>query len=265
MPSKWPNIKRNLMQIEGKSIVVTGGAGGIGSRIVHKLLGAKAVVAAVDINANKLEILKNETDKTGGRLSCYCGDIGNASFVQTVTDDFFGRCGKIDALINNAAILSDMALVSVFQGEIKKYSLEDWDRTLRTNLYGTFYFGREVAEKMIVKRTKGVIINFGSISAAGNAGQSAYAASKAGVNALTVTWTRELAQFGIRVAGIAPGMVDTDMPRNAMNEKTLSAWINKSPARRIGLPDEIAEGILFILQNDFFYGRILELDGGLRM
>jgi 3-oxoacyl-[acyl-carrier protein] reductase len=253
------------MEIEGKSIIVTGAAGGIGSCTVKKLLEKKALVAAVDINERRLEALKNDCRAMGHSLHCYCGDIGDFAFVQTVTNDFFKLCGKIDALVNNASVLRDAPLASVFAGEIKKYPLEEWDKTIRSNLYGTFYFAREVAEKMILKRTRGVIINVGSVSSAGNAGQSAYAAAKAGVNSLTVTWTQELAQFGIRVAGIAPGMVNTDMPRKAMNEKTFTAWINKSPARRIGTPDEIAEGILFILKNDFFYGRTLELDGGLRM
>jgi 3-oxoacyl-[acyl-carrier protein] reductase len=104
-----------------------------------------------------------------------------------------------------------------------------------------------------------------SISSAGNLGQTAYAAAKAGMDALTVTWSLELAYFGIRVAGIAPGIVDTSMPRNSMNDKLLLSWINKTPMQRMGYPDEIAGAILFILDNDFFGGRVLEIDGGLRM
>lgn len=253
------------MEIDGKSIVVTGGAGGIGSCVIRKLLEKKAVVAAVDMDQNKLDLLKDNCESLPGKLMCYCGDIGDFSFVQTVTEDFFKKCGKIDVLINNAAILKDALLVSVFKGQVRKFSLEDWNKTIDSNLNGVFYFSREIAEKMVIKRTPGVIINVSSISSAGNSGQSAYAASKAGLNALTVTWASELASFGIRVAGIAPGIIETDMPKKAMSETIISEWVKKTPVKRMGLPEEIANGILFIVDNDFFCGRVLEIDGGLKM
>lgn len=253
------------MEINGKSIIVTGGAGGIGSSVVKKLLKGNAVVAAVDLDKSKLSNLKNNCSSLPGKLSCYCGDVGDIDFAKTVTKDIFNNCGQIDALVNNAAILRDAPLVSIFKGKIKKFPLKFWDEIISSNLGGIFNFGREVAEKMITKRRRGVIINVSSISAAGNPGQSAYAAAKAGVNALTVTWASELSHFGIRVAGIAPGMIDTDMPKNAMSELVLSEWIKKTPVKRMGLPEEIADGIYFILENDFVCGRVFEIDGGLRM
>ena len=253
------------MNIQDKRIIVTGGAGGIGACTIQKLLEKNAIIAAVDINKRGLELLKKACEPYVNNLITYHGDVSDFSFVETITGDFFSRGGRIDALVNNAAILKDSPLVSIFKGEIRKYSLKDWDQTIATNLSGTFYFSREVAEKMILKRTRGVIINVSSISSAGNLGQTAYAAAKAGMDALTVTWSLELAYFGIRVAGIAPGIVDTSMPRNSMNDKLLLSWINKTPMQRMGYPDEIAGAILFILDNDFFGGRVLEIDGGLRM
>ena len=253
------------MEIKGKNIIVTGAAGGIGSSLTKKLLKEGAAVAAVDWNKDKLDILKKNCDKAGEKIICYCGDVGDFKFVQNTTEDFFKRQGTIDGLINNASILHDAPLLSIFKGEIRKFSLEDWDKTLSSNLNGVFYFTREVAHRMVAKRTAGVIVNVGSISSAGNSGQSAYAASKAGVNALTVTWASELALFGIRVAGIAPGMTETDMPKQAMSESIISEWVKKTPVKRMGLAEEISGGIIFILNNDFFCGRVLELDGGLRM
>lgn len=253
------------MDINGKNIIVTGGAGGIGLCVIQNLLKKNAIVAAVDLNKNKLDVLKNKCSSLPGKLFCYCGDVGDINFVEKVTDDFFSNCGKIDALVNNAAILRDAPLASIFKGKINKFPIDVWEQTISTNLRGIFYFGREVAEKMIVKRTKGVIINVSSISAVGNIGQSAYAAAKAGVNALTVTWALELAHFGIRVAGIAPGMTATDMPKASMPRSVILEWIKRTPVRRMGLPEEIADGINFILKNDFFCGRIIEIDGGLRM
>jgi len=231
------------MEISGKNIIVTGAAGGIGSSITKNLLENNAVVAAVSINKDKLNLLKDRCSTMADNLICYCGDVGDIEFVKNVTEDFLNHYNKIDILIN----------------------LENWNKTIASNLTGVFYFSREVAEKMFMKRTKGLIINVSSISSVGNSGQTAYAAAKAGVNALTVTWASELSLFGIRVAGIAPGLIDTEMPRKAMSEKKLSEWIRKSHVKRLGLPEEVAQGILFIIQNDFFSGRILEIDGGLRL
>ena len=128
-----------------------------------------------------------------------------------------------------------------------------------------FFVTREVVEKMAKNFTHGVIVNVSSISAAGNKGQTAYAASKGAINALTVTWAQELGPLGIRVAGLAPGIVDTDMPKKSLSKNLLKTIINKTPTKRMATPKEIAHGIIFIIENDFFCGRTLELDGGLRM
>lgn len=253
------------MDIDGKSIIVTGAAGGIGSCIVQNLLRKNAIVAAVDLNREKLDNLKDKCLILGGKLFCYCGDAGSLNFVESTVNDFFTKCGRIDALINNAAILKDAALVSIFKGKIDKFPIGAWEETISSNLRSVFLFSRETAEKMIIKRTQGVIINVSSISASGNTGQSAYAAAKAGVNALTVTWASELANFGIRVAGVSPGMTETDMPKDSMSHQAISEWIKKTPVKRMASVQEIADAIDFVLKNDFFCGRVLEIDGGLRM
>jgi len=253
------------MNIDGKNIIVTGAAGGIGSCIVQDLLRKNAIVAAVDLNRERLNNLKDKCLTLGGKFFCYCGDAGSLNFVESTVNDFFTRCGRIDALINNAAILKDAALVSIFKGKIDKFPIEAWEETISSNLRSVFLFGRETSEKMIIKRTQGVIINVSSISASGNTGQSAYAAAKAGVNALTVTWASELANFGIRVAGVSPGMTETDMPKDSMSHQAISEWIKKTPVKRMASAQEIADAIDFVLKNDFFCGRVLEIDGGLRM
>ena len=254
------------MKLKNKKIIVTGGAGGIGSSIVKRLLKDGAIVAVVDWNKEKLAKLEKQIPAEKRKNIFYYNlDIGDFNSVKKMVDDFFDTHKEIDALINNAATLEDSLFVSVFKNKINKLSLESWEKTLKSNLYGCFYFSREVVEKMVLKRTKGVIINVSSISAAGNAGQSCYAASKAAMDALTVTWAKELSMFNIRVAGLAPGMTDTDMPKNAMGKSMLESWTNKTPMKRMGTPEEIAHGIIFILENDFFCGRILKIDGGLRM
>ena len=112
-------------------------------------------------------------------------------------------------------------------------------------------------------RSKGLIINISSISANGNAGQSAYSAAKAGVNALTKTWSRELSMFGIRTAGIAPGFFDTPATHTALKENTLKKIISEIPSKRLGNLEELTKSVLFIIENDFFNGKILEIDGGM--
>ena len=254
------------MNIKGKCIIVTGGAGGIGIDIVKSLLELGADVGLVDKNKKRLNRIKDFINKDQNkRVLFYEIDVGNFQQVEEVVDDLYNKCGSIDGLINNAAILKDAPLISIYKGKLMKYSLDDWNETLLSNLNGYFYFTREVVEKMVLQRTKGIIINVSSISSSGNIGQTSYAASKAAVNALTVTWAQELSAFGIRVAGIAPGMTDTQMPKISMNKIQLETWVNKTPLKRMASSEEIAHGVSFIIKNDYFCGRTLELDGGLRM
>jgi 3-oxoacyl-[acyl-carrier protein] reductase len=155
--------------------------------------------------------------------------------------------------------------VKVEDGKVQgKMSLEDFNKVIAVDLVGVFLCGREAAVHMIEGGRAGVIINVSSISRAGNIGQTNYAAAKAGVAAMTVTWAKELARYKIRVAGIAPGFCDTRMVVNiepAIREKIIS----NIPLRRLGQPEEIGRTALFILQNDYYDGRILEIDGGLRL
>jgi 3-oxoacyl-[acyl-carrier protein] reductase len=120
-----------------------------------------------------------------------------------------------------------------------------------------------VVEKMITTRTRGVVVNISSVSSSGNAGQSAYSAAKAGVNALTAVWAKELGPMGIRVVALAPGFTDTDSTKDAVSEAALRETVKKVPLRRLGKPAEIADGVVSVIRNDFFNGKVFELDGGL--
>jgi 3-oxoacyl-[acyl-carrier protein] reductase len=171
--------------------------------------------------------------------------------------------GGIEVLINNAAVLHDQALVSKLRGNMKKHSFMDWQETLQSNLTGAFLMAREVASMMIRGNRRGVIVNISSISRHGNAGQSAYAASKAGIDALTVTWSHELAMYGIRVVGIAPGFVETPMTAK-IPRLFLERLRDKSPLKRFGTLAEFGHTMQYVLENDYLHGKTLELDGGLR-
>jgi 3-oxoacyl-[acyl-carrier protein] reductase len=146
---------------------------------------------------------------------------------------------------------------------VASHDPEAWNKVLAANLTSVFYMTSCVVEKMISTRTKGVIVNISSVSASGNAGQSAYSAAKAGVNALTAVWAKELSPMGIRVAAVAPGFTETESTKEAVSETMLRETIKRVPLRRLGRPAEIADGVLSVITNDFFNGKILELDGGL--
>jgi 3-oxoacyl-[acyl-carrier protein] reductase len=143
-------------------------------------------------------------------------------------------------------------------------SLSQWQAVIDVNLTGVFLCGREAAERMVGLGNGGVIINISSISRHGNVGQSNYTAAKAGVASLAVVWARELARYGIRVGAIAPGFTHTSI-LEAMKPEILEKMIAPVPLGRLGEPAEIAHAARFIFENDFFTGRVIDLDGGLRL
>jgi 3-oxoacyl-[acyl-carrier protein] reductase len=118
---------------------------------------------------------------------------------------------------------------------------------------------------MVTRRHKGAIINISSIAASGNVGQSAYSATKAAVNALTVTWSKELGMFGIRCNSIAPGFMDTPSTQNALSEAKIKQYQKNTPLGRLGKTEEILQALEFIIENDFYNGAVLQLDGGLKL
>lgn len=249
------------MDVKDKKVIVTGGANGIGRCLTKKLANEKAVVGVFDINKTALSKL----EKVITNIYCKVCDVSDPEQVEEAVDDFYTRFGTIDILVNNAGIIHNALLVNMKKDADVRYDIDMWDKIIATNLSSVFYVTTHVVRKMLMKRTKGVIVNVGSISAAGNIGQGAYSAAKAGVSALVVSWSKELSLFGIRVAGIAPGFTQTDTVIQSMTEDVLCDWISRTPLRRLASPEEIADGILFIIQNDFFSGRIVELDGGLRI
>jgi len=249
------------MDVKDKKVIVTGGASGIGRCLAEKLANEKAVVGVFDINKAALSKL----EKAIPNIYCRVCDVSDPGQVEEAVDDFYTRFGVIDILVNNAGIIHNALLVNIKKDASVRHDIDMWDKVIATNLSSVFYVTTHIVRKMLMKRTKGVIINVSSISAAGNLGQSAYSAAKAGVSALTVTWAKELSLFGVRVAGIAPGFTKTGATIQSMTEDVLDDWISKTPLRRLANPEEIADGILFIIRNDFLSGRVLELDGGLRI
>lgn len=252
------------MQIKDSVILITGGGQGLGRSMAEYLAGQGARLALLDLNQQRLDETIQSCERLGATARAYLCNVANEEqVVQTVSqiaEDF----GAINGLINNAGILRDGLLLKARDGDIQKMSLAQWQSVIDVNLTGVFLGTREVAAKMVELGNKGLIINISSISRAGNIGQSNYSAAKAGVAALTVTWAKELARYGIRVAGIAPGFIETEMT-GSMKPEALEKMTAGIPLKRMGKPEEIAHSAAYLLENDYYTGRVLELDGGLRL
>jgi 3-oxoacyl-[acyl-carrier protein] reductase len=247
------------MNLSGKNAIVTGGVSGLGLCMVEKLIAKAARVTVFDVSTQGLELLANRHPS----VNCVYCDVSNYDQVVAATAQYHDKFGAADVLINNAGILYSAPLAKFTAAGIEKHDVEMWNRVLATDLSSVFYMTACVVEHLIKTRTRGVIVNISSVSAAGNVGQSAYSAAKAGVNALTATWAKELGPLGIRVVAIAPGYSDTESTKLALGKSTLEEIVQRVPLRRLGKPEEIADGVLSVIENDFFHGKVVELDGGL--
>ena len=253
------------MEIKGSTVVITGGAQGLGKAIGLNLGASGANIALVDVNEAALEQALSEFKQDNSRVKTYVANVADEQQVDDLFTSIESDLGSVTGLVNNAGILRDGLLVKAKDGVVTdRLSLEQWQSVIDVNLTGVFLCGRTAATKMIESDNHGVIINISSISRAGNAGQSNYAAAKAGVAALTVTWARELARYGIRCAGIAPGVFETEMVAS-MKTEAYDRIVSAIPLGRTGSLDELAETVAYIISNDFITGRIIELDGGLRL
>jgi 3-oxoacyl-[acyl-carrier protein] reductase len=252
------------MQIKGKTIVITGGGRGIGRAMALAFADKGGNVALIDLNVADLDETKKLCEAKGVKAWTYVANVAKEDEVVATFDAIARDCDGIDVLVNNAGITKDGLLIKVKDGQVVgKMSMDQWNAVIGVNLTGVFLCGREAAERMIRQGRGGVIINISSISKDGNVGQTNYTATKAGVAAMVVTWSKELAKFGIRTGAIAPGFVATDILA-AMTPETLAKVTAPVPLKRLGEPSEIAQTAIFIVENDFFTGRTVQVDGGLR-
>lgn len=252
------------MDLKDKVIVVTGAARGLGRAFAECFAKKGGKLALVDLNQAGLQETKNICAALGVQAETYIANVAHEEAVTELFKQIILDFGTLDGLINNAGITRDGLLVKEKEGEIQTMSSQNWRQVIDVNLTGVFLCGREAAAHLVELKKPGVIVNISSISRAGNIGQSNYTAAKAGVAAMTVTWSKELSRHGIRVGAIAPGFMKTEMVA-AMRDDVLAKIVARVPLRRMGEPEELAHAALFILENDYFTGRTLELDGGLRI
>lgn len=247
------------MEVTGKNVVITGGARGMGRKFAIDLKSLGAFPYVLDVNQENLDALKNETGVPGRVV-----DVGSEKEVEAFFNDYVRDNGAPSVLINNAGITSDALFIKQKGEEITKFPLSNWEKVLNVNLTGVFLCAREAAFHMVRQGVKGVIINISSISRAGNLGQTNYSATKSAVDAMTVTWSKELSRYGIRVGAIAPGYINTEMVAK-IRPDVLEKLVQNIPVGRLGDMEEISKTVQFIISNDFFNGRVLEVDGGMRI
>lgn len=245
--------------LTGQSVVVTGGASGLGRAVAVAALAAGAKVTAVDRNPAGLEALCRELP---GML-VQTGDVGDPEAAAGLVERAWTSMEGITCLVNAAGTIANEVLLNLLSRGDKKHSLAGWQNTLHSNLTTTFVMTTATAEKLVMARRQGVIVNISSVCARGNPGQAAYSAAKAGVNAFTRVAAAELGPLGVRVAAVAPGFMDTPSTRAALSEKSLEGIKREIPLRRLGQAQHVVQAVFSILENDYMNGCVLAVDAGL--
>jgi len=244
------------MLLEGKKVLVTGGAQGIGKEIIVKCLSAGASVHYCDFNEGPF---KSEMEKAGrGPVIFHAADITVEEDVQALVKAVCAD-GKLDVLVNNAGITRD--------GMVFRMPLEQWESVIRVNLTGAFLVAREVSAFMALKQRSGSIINMASIvGQMGNVGQSNYSASKAGLIGFTKSLARETAKRNVRVNAVAPGFITTAMT-DKLSDEVKAEYAKAIPLGRMGVAEDVANTVLYLASDlsSYVTGQVIRVDGGLVM
>jgi 3-oxoacyl-[acyl-carrier protein] reductase len=247
------------MNFSEAQILVTGGGRGIGRHLVERAVLETRRVAVFE----KDEAAIADLTAAHPAVKCYLCDVTDPGAVANAMAAMESDGFALDVLVNNAGFVHSAPLINLLEKNNRVHSAEEWQRVLAANLSAVFYVTGPVVDHMLKSRTKGVVISMSSVSARGNAGQSAYSAAKAGVNALTRTWAKELSGFGIRFVSVAPGFMDTLSTREALSEANLAKLKGLIPLRKLGEVEHIYQTVRFIAENDYVNGTVIEIDGGL--
>ena len=241
-----------------KVAIVTGASRGIGEAIAKQLSSCGAKIILIARNSDQLVAVKETIISNGGIAESMAGDVSNLNSISEIVTNTIDKWGRIDILVNNAGIARDNIIMRMKE--------DDWDIVMNINLKGCFNGVKSVARPMI-KNKAGRIINITSvIGQIGNAGQSNYAASKAGIMGLTKSMAKELGSRNITVNAVAPGYITTDMT-NELNDEVKEQLKSSIPLGRLGTPDDVANLVCFLASDEAGYitGQTFNVDGGMVM
>ncbi len=246
-----------MKKLEGKIAVVTGGSRGIGASIA-KQLGKEGATVVINYNHSKeqADVVVEEIKAMGSSAIALQADISEAEATKVFIEKVLADFGKIDILVNNAGITRDKTF--------KKMSFDEWHKVIDTNLSSAFNTCK-IALPAMLEQKYGRIINISSvIGQSGGFGQTNYASAKAGLIGFTKSLALETARGGVTVNAICPGFIATEMV-GEMPEKVREAIIAQVPMKKLGEPEEIAKGVVFICESEYMTGQCLNLNGGLYM
>lgn len=248
-------------RFDGRVAFITGGSRGIGKSIVELFAEGGAKVAFIDLNEEALKATANELKEKGFEVFAKAADVTDREQVEGTMEEVVNTFGSIDILVNNAGVIRDNLLF--------KMTDSDWDTVMNVHLKGSFYCAR-AAQKYMVEKKYGRIVNISSTSALGNRGQANYATAKAGIQGFTKTLAIELGKFGITVNAVAPGFIETDMTKETARrigvpfEQFVSDRAANIPVGRSGKPFDIANAVAFFAdeRSSFVNGQVLYVTGG---
>lgn len=245
------------MLLEGKTALITGAARGIGKQIALTFAREGANIAFTDLELNEAaEATRDEIAALGVKVQFYASNAADFEAAHKVVEQVVADFGSLDVLVNNAGITRDTLLMRMTE--------QMWDLVIQVNLKSAFNFTHAVTP-VVMKQRSGSIISLSSIVGInGNAGQANYAASKAGIIALTKSVAKELGSRGVRANAIAPGFIMTDMTK-ALPEETLKQFVTMIPMRRGGEPEEVAKVALFLASDlsSYVSGQVIQVNGAM--
>lgn len=247
-------------EFEGKVVLVTGGSRGIGraAALAFARLGCRVAICYRTSQA-AAEAVCEEARAAGGEIRAFAADVGQSDAARGLVDAVMSGYGRIDILVNNAGVFPRTPVADITD--------EEWEETLRSSLYSTFYCSRAVLPHMI-RQGGGAIINLGSIAGKrGSRFHAAYAAAKGGVFAFTRSLAKEAIPHGIRVNAVCPGRVETEIFGSQLDEAERERFVSEAPIGRLSTPEEVASAIVFLASSASSYvvGESLDVDGGLVM
>ena len=246
-----------MINLSGRVAIVTGASRGIG-RSIARTFGAQGAIVVAAARGENARAVADAIAAAGGQAHAAAVDVTDRASVDRMVAEALERHGRIDVLVNNAGIARDQLLL--------RMKREDWDAVLSTNLTAMFTCAQAVLRPMIKQRGGRIISISSVVGQAGNAGQSNYAASKAGIIGFSKSLAQEVASRGITVNVVAPGLIDTDMTR-ALTEGTHETWASKIPLGRLGTPEDVAWAVCFLASDAASYitGQVLAVNGGMYM